>query len=256
MIKVFISAGHGGKDPGAIGNGLKEKNLNLAIAMACAKYLGNNNILVKLSRQTDENDPVGEEVLEANHFYADLAVSFHENAGKGNGSETYYYADCEKGKALARCLENASISLGQNSRGIKPTKSLYFINKTAMPAVLVETAFIDNAADISIIDNKEKQAAFGRVYGEAILDYINHTTAPPDSVPKPADLLIKAKVPLNVRKGPGVEYQVTGELDTQYKYTIIQEAQALDGGTWGKLKSGWGWVNVSEKYVERYNNAG
>lgn len=255
MIKVFISAGHGGKDPGAIGNGLKEKDLNLAIAMACAKYLDTNNILVKLSRQTDENDPVAEEVAEANHFYADLAISFHNNAGGGDGSETYYYADCEKGKELAKRLENASISLGQNSRGIKGTKSLYFLNKTAMPAVLVETAFIDNAADISIIDNKEKQAAFGRVYGEAILSYIDHTTAP-DSIPKPVDLLIKAKVPLNVRKGPGVEYQVTGELDTRYKYTIIQEAQALDGGTWGKLKSGLGWVNISEKYVERYNNAG
>lgn len=255
MVKVFLSAGHGGKDPGAIGNGLREKDINLVIAKACAKYLDANGILVKLSREGDENDPVGEEVVEANHFYADIAISFHNNAGGGDGSETYYYANCEKGRELARRLENASIKLGQNSRGIKPTTNLYFLNKTAMPAVLVETAFIDNAGDISIIDTPKEQETFGRVYGQEILNYLNHNPTP-NQAPKDTDLLIKAKVPLNIRKGPGVEYAIVGELDTSYKYTIVQTARALDGGTWGKLKSEAGWINISEKYVERYNNAG
>lgn len=250
MIKVFISAGHGGKDPGAIGNGLKEKDLNLKIATECAKFLDLNNVLVKLSRTTDEDDPVGQEVAEANAFHADIAISFHENAGGGNGSETWYYANSSKSKELAEYMETASSQLGQNSRGVKPTTSLYFLNKTAMPAVLVETAFIDNTDDISIIDTEAELTIFGQVYGKAILNYINKTTTP-DQVPKDDVFLIKAKVPLNIRKGPGVEYNIVGELDTTYKYSIIQTAQALDGGTWGKLKSSVGWVNVSPKYVER-----
>ena len=250
MIKVFISAGHGGRDPGAVGNGLREKDLNLKIATECAKFLDLNNVLVKLSRTTDEDDPVREEVAEANAFYADIAVSFHNNAGGGDGSETWYYANSSKSKELAEYMETASVQLGQNSRGVKPTTSLYFLNKTAMPAVLVETAFIDNANDISAIDTEVEQTIFGQAYGKAILNYINSTTAP-NQVPVDNVFLIRARVPLNIRKGPGVEYNVVGELDTKYKYSIIQTAQALDGGTWGKLKSGIGWVNVSPKYVER-----
>ena len=250
MYKVFISAGHGGKDPGAIGNGLMEKALNLAIATACAKYLDNcSGFLVKLSRETDENDPVGEEVAEANAFEADIAVSFHENAGGGDGSETYYHANCETSRALARYMENASLKLGQNSRGTKPTTSLYFLNKTAMPAALVETAFIDNANDISIIDNPDELASFGRAYGQAIVSFMEHNLTPTPA-PVISDELIRAKVPLNIRKGPGVENEIVGELDTTYKYTIVATAKAADGGTWGKLKSGIGWVNVSPKYVE------
>lgn len=250
MAKVFLSAGHGGSDPGAIGNGLKEKDLNLEIMAACGAYLESQGITVFYSRTCDENDPVGEEVREANSSGADIAVSFHNNAGGGDGSETYYYPWSEQSKRLAKLLEEASTALGQNSRGIKGTTSLYFITKTAMPAALVETAFIDNANDIKIIDETRERRAFGVGYGMAICAYLGVT---PSELPVPSDnAIIKAKVDLNIRKGPGVEYDILGQLDTKYKYTIVQRATARDGGTWGLLKSNAGWINISPKYVQYY----
>lgn len=81
-MKVFISAGHGGADSGAVANGVKEKDLNLSIAKACRDELVRHGIEVKMSRASDENDPLSEEIKECNAYAPTLAVSIHNNAGK------------------------------------------------------------------------------------------------------------------------------------------------------------------------------
>ena len=65
MPKVFLSAGHGGSDPGAVGNGLKEKTANLNALLGCKSELEKYGINVVCSRITDENDPANQEVKEA-----------------------------------------------------------------------------------------------------------------------------------------------------------------------------------------------
>lgn len=172
MAKVFLSAGHGGSDPGASAYGLVEKTINLNIMLACRNVLMAHNITVVCSRTTDENDPVQQEVKEANASGADLAVSFHTNAGGGDGSESFYHKSSEKGKRLAELCEKYTQTLGQNSRGVK-TNNLAFTRDTRMTAVLCECAFVDNDKDNDIIDTLEEQQAFGIAYAEAILEYLN-----------------------------------------------------------------------------------
>lgn len=171
MPKVFLSAGHGGADPGAAGYGLKEKDINLTILLACQAELLRHGVTVVCSRTKDENDPVGEEVREANASGADIAVSFHTNAGGGDGSETFYYVGSAKGKRLAGLCEEHTKAIGQNSRGIKRGNHLKFINGTKMAAVLCECAFIDNDADNDIIDTDAEVKKFGVAYAKAILGY-------------------------------------------------------------------------------------
>lgn len=65
MPKVFLSTGHGGSDPGAVGNGLKEKTANLNVLLGCKSELEKYGINVVCSRITDENDPADQEVKEA-----------------------------------------------------------------------------------------------------------------------------------------------------------------------------------------------
>lgn len=168
---VFLSAGHGGSDPGAVGHGLKEKDINLKIMLACRDELKRHGIKVTTSRTTDANDPVQQEVAEANASGADLAVSFHTNAGRGDGSESYYWASSAAGKKLAALCEKHMRAIGQNSRGIKAGDGLMFINSTSMTAVLCECAFIDNAADVKAIDTAAEQKKFGVAYAHAILEY-------------------------------------------------------------------------------------
>lgn len=171
MAKVFLSAGHGGSDPGACGNGLKEKDINLQILLACQAELVRHGVTVVCSRTTDANDPVAEEVREANASGADIAVSFHTNAGGGDGSESFYYKTSSKGKKLAELCEKHIKAIGQNSRGVK-TNNLMFTRATKMTAVLCECAFVDNKKDIAIVDTVAEQKAFGVAYAKAILEYL------------------------------------------------------------------------------------
>lgn len=170
MAKVFLSAGHGGIDSGAVGNGLKEKDINLQILLACQSELVRHGVVVVCSRTKDENDAVAEEVKEANASGADIAVSFHTNAGGGDGSETFYYKGSAKGQKLAELCEKHTKAIGQNSRGVK-TNNLMFTRETKMVAVLCECAFIDKTNDITIVDTLAEQKAFGVAYAKAILEY-------------------------------------------------------------------------------------
>lgn len=175
MKKVFIGVGHGGTDSGAVGNGLKEKDLTLSIATACRNELERHGVEVKMSRCKDENDTVAEEVRECNEYGADLAADIHINAGGGDGAEVYHHKNGGKGKDLAESILAEVVAIGQNSRGAKTRvnssgKDYYaFIRETVCPSVIVECAFIDNTEDITIIKTKEKQEAFGTAIAHGIL---------------------------------------------------------------------------------------
>lgn len=175
MAKVFLSAGHGGSDPGAVANSLYEKTINLNTLLACKDVLESHGVDVVCSRIIDEYDPVQDEVREANDSGADIAVSFHANAGGGDGFEVFYYSGSSIGKTLAGLCEKHVIQLGQNSRGLKSGNHLYFVKNTNMPSVLVESFFVDNVKDKAIGDTVQKQTAFGVAYAMAILEYFGIT---------------------------------------------------------------------------------
>ena len=250
MSKVFLSAGHGGKDPGAVAYSLKEKNINLNILLACRDELKRHGVSVVTSRTKDENDPVAEEVKEANASKADIAVSFHTNAGKGDGSETYYQSTDAKSKKLAQLCEKHTKAIGQNSRGIKAGDKLMFVRKTDMPAVLCECAFVDNNTDNNIIDTTAEQKKFGVAYAKAILEYLGITYKTATTKSTSSSFLIKvANVNkgdrLNIREKPDSDSKVTGTLayNDNNKYTIV-ETKKVGSQTWGRLKSRAGWINL------------
>ena len=175
MAKVFIGVGHGGSDPGAVSGSVKEKELNLSIALACRDELVRHGVSVKMSREKDENDPIGEEVNECNAYAPDLAVDIHNNAGGGDGGEVFYSHLGGKGKTLAENILSEIVSIGQNSRGIKTRvnsqgKDYYaFIRNTSCPAVIVECAFVDNATDRQILATEGKRRAMGVAIAKGIL---------------------------------------------------------------------------------------
>lgn len=92
---VVIDAGHGGKDPGAVGATLKEKDINLRVALALGKLLEKNmnDAKVVYTRKTDVFVELNERAAIANRNKADLFISIHTNASAGNktvsGTESY-----------------------------------------------------------------------------------------------------------------------------------------------------------------------
>lgn len=177
--KVFIGVGHGGVDPGAAGNGLKEKELNLVIAKAAQDELERHGVKVKLSRKKDENDPLTDEIKECNAYDPALAVDIHNNAGGGDGAEVYHTIYGGTGKTLAKNILAEIVKLGQNSRGIKTKKNSQgkdyfgFIRQTKAPAVIVECAFVDSKKDVKIVDTKQEQQAMGVAIAKGILQTLD-----------------------------------------------------------------------------------
>ncbi|MGL5713681.1 MAG: N-acetylmuramoyl-L-alanine amidase [Paraclostridium sp.] len=175
MYKVFGAVGHGGADPGAVSNNLKEADINLDIALSWESEMKRHNVDVKLSRTKNENDDLNEEVRECNAYNPYLAIAFHTNAGGGDGFEAYHTINGGRGKSLALKIEKEVIEIGQNSRGIKTRKNSNgkdyygFIRNTKCPAIIIECAFIDNSKDISIVDTKEERIVFGKAIAKATL---------------------------------------------------------------------------------------
>jgi N-acetylmuramoyl-L-alanine amidase len=93
---VVLDPGHGGNDPGAIGNGLKEKDINLAVGLKMEKALKDKGFDVKMTRNTDVYLKLQERTDIANKANADMFVSIHVNSlppGKNSaGFEIYLMA--------------------------------------------------------------------------------------------------------------------------------------------------------------------
>ena len=191
MAKIFLGVGHGGSDPGATANGLKEKYLNLAIALACRDELERHDVQVLMSRTKDENDTLTEEIKECNAYRPDYALDIHNNAGGGDGVELFYHFKGGKSKTFAQNILDAVVAgTGQNSRGLKTRKGsdgrdyYGFIRETTPPAAIIETAFVDNANDVKIIDTAAEQKAMGQAIAKGILKTLGITYKAP--VQKPA----------------------------------------------------------------------
>lgn len=256
--KVFLGVGHGGSDPGAV-KYIKEADVNLAMATACAEYLRANGVEVKMSRTVDENDPLTEEIRECNSFNPDLAVDIHNNAGGGNGFEVYHYHKGGTSKTLAQNIEAEVKAIGQNSRGLKTrlnsSGSDYygFIRCINAPSVICEGVFVDNAADAAQADEATEQKAFGIAYAKGILKTLGVSDKKPatqepikNSKPTSGDTVNNfPAVPfrvqviiddLNYRSRPSMDGTIKGQTGKGV-FTIVE---VKDG--WGKLKSGAGWI--------------
>lgn len=154
MRKVWIDAGHGGKDSGAAANGLKEKDIVLAVSLAVKAGLESeyDGVQALLSRSTDVFLELSDRTNKANAARADILVSIHCNGGGGAGGfESFRYTNAS---AASRALQNvlhtelmaALKPFGIADRGQK-ADNLHMVRESKMPAVLTENLFIDVAAD-------------------------------------------------------------------------------------------------------------
>lgn len=168
MHKVFIGVGHGGSDPGACANGLRESDVNLTMALAMKAELERHGVTVGISRTRDENDRLTEEIKKCNAFAPELAVEVHNNAGGGDGFECFVNGRDQAARQLAEYIEAEVKQIGQNSRGVKVSTSLGWVNKVKAPAVLCEGFFLDSA-DRAIADTAAKQRRFGQAYARGVL---------------------------------------------------------------------------------------
>ena len=160
MTKIFLDAGHGGKDVGAIGNGLQEKNIVLAITSRIAELLKQyKNVEVMQTRTNDVFLSLSERTNKANSWGADAFVSVHINSAidaTARGFETYVYPNANASTiSFQNVMHQEIIShirefLGFRDRG-KKRANFHVLRETNMKAVLTENLFISNSADATLL---------------------------------------------------------------------------------------------------------
>lgn len=145
---VVIDAGHGGKDGGAVWNGLVEKRLCLDVAQRLEKLLKAKGLRVVMTRRSDTFVELEDRAQLANRYSRAVFVSVHFNATRSrliSGMEVFYRSD--RGKVLARSiLRSMDAKVTGVNRGVFHG-NLKVLRSTLMPAVVVECGYISNKTE-------------------------------------------------------------------------------------------------------------
>ena len=172
-MKICLDPGHSGKvEPGACAGGFTEAAINLEVAKITGRMLEKFGHKVLLTRSGEvDNDWLTWRCEAAWAFDADLFVSIHCNAAASpaaNGTECFYFPSSESGHALACCLQSELVALCHTvDRKVKTNDEWAVLRETAMPAVLVELAFLTNEKDRALLTGGmgQRRLAEGLVRG-------------------------------------------------------------------------------------------
>jgi len=173
LPQIAIYAGHGGRDPGAIGvNGAREKDFTLAVSNATSAILRQWGYQVLNNRTTDVDRNITNDANKANQNRVDALVEIHLNSNEGppaTGTEAFISVnDVNRGgraRALANAILNRIARLGYTNRGVKTLTNAQqqdvfgILRLTNMPAVLLECAFINNPIDMSRFNTQQMAMA-------------------------------------------------------------------------------------------------
>ncbi|WP_144509587.1 SH3 domain-containing protein [Bacillus sp. FJAT-22090] len=149
--KIIVDAGHGAKDPGAVGpKGTKEKDVTLATAIALKAELEAAGAEVVLTRSTDVFLELKQRTDISNKSDYDAFISIHADSfnSSSKGSTTYYNASVNfngpRSLTLAKSIQSDLVkAVGTYNRGVK--EQVFYVNRmNELPSVLVELAFISN----------------------------------------------------------------------------------------------------------------
>lgn len=150
--------GHGGANPGATYRGRQEKDDALALALAVGDILERNGIEVYYTRTTDVYESPFQKAMEGNAVGADYFVSIHRNSSpypnQYTGVETLVYNRYGEAARLAANINEQLEMVGFVNQGVNERPNLVVLNRTNMPAVLVEVGFINTDADNQLLDDR------------------------------------------------------------------------------------------------------
>lgn len=271
-IKIVVDAGHGGSDPGAVANGVNEKDLTLMISEYMYDRFNALGIPVTLTRNTDTTLSPSERVNKILNAYGNnenvIVISNHINSNatpnSAEGAEVIYAL--RNTDELATNILNELGNAGQVKRSVyqrrserNPSQDYYFIHRETgvTEPVIVEYGFINNEADLQRLQNNYK--AYVDAVVKAVIDTKNIPVSGEETyLVKPGDSLWmiagKYKTTVNALKevnnltsdviSPGQVLQIP-QSDTNTMYVV------KPGDTLWKIAQSYG-VNVDE--LANYNN--
>lgn len=180
MGTIFIDPGHGGRDSGAVGNGLLEKEISLRLALLTGELVkSKSNLTVHYSRTSDVFVPLNERIRLANASNAALFISFHSNgfaSGSAFGYEDFISPGASKSTIILRDgihqrVSNIWFRYGSRNRG-KKHADFFVLRRTRMPAILVENGFLTNKKDASLLKDSQFVRELAEGFAEGIINVL------------------------------------------------------------------------------------
>lgn len=185
QMKIMVDAGHGGADPGAISPwGLKEKDVNLDIALRLADLLRSEGFEVMTTRDEDKTVELYSRPEQANQAGVHIFVSVHSNSlpqrSSKRGTEVYYHHEISR--PLAEEVLKALVEItGQPDGGVRQ-RGFVVVKYTAMPSILVELAYLTNKEDEGLLREESFRQLSAQAIATGILRYLEKY--PPGLLPR------------------------------------------------------------------------
>lgn len=205
---VTIDASHGGNDNGVISDsGVKEKDINLSVALKTGEILKDNGVNVVYTRTGDEQKDIESRIDTANKANSNEFVSIHTNAYSGNpdvkGIETYYSTSTAQSKTAAENIQKQLISSTSSvDRGIKEEQpNQEILNESKVPAVMVYLGFMTNESESSLMATSDFQNKSAKAIANGILaslNLISHNPADSENKPQTPNIPSNSNKPVIV----------------------------------------------------------
>lgn len=186
---VLIDPGHGGSDPGMIGvDDLREKEINLAIALKLRECLEEAGYTAVMTRETDtglyDENAQNKKVQDLQRrcdmiteYQPYLTVSIHQNSYSDpavKGPQVFYYTDSSQGQELAKAIQeqlNSQLEV-ERPRVEKGNTNYYLLKKSKGVLNIVECGFLTNAQEASLLVTSEYQQKVAQAICDGIAQYL------------------------------------------------------------------------------------
>jgi len=186
---VIIDAGHGAADPGKVGvNGLKEKDVNLSIALKLEKILKKEGMKVIMTRKDDsplytkgtqnkKAEDMQKRVALINETKPDCVISIHQNSYSQEsvkGAQVFYYQSSIEGKKLGEIMQSKLVEMvdPKNHRQAKGNGTYFLLKKTEAPLAIVECGFLSNKEEADLLGDENYQDKLVEAISSGIKEYL------------------------------------------------------------------------------------
>ena len=183
---IYLDAGHGGRDSGAISSTFLEKDMNLLLTQKLEKVLISKGAIVYMTRDGDydlskstinkKRDDLYRRVKLINQSKCNLYISMHLNSSpssKWNGIQIFYSNILKENKKVAEIITNTMREKMKNIRDVKKEEGYYMYSKLKVPGVLIEAGFISNPNDNYKIRQSKYQDILVNNIANGIEKYFN-----------------------------------------------------------------------------------
>lgn len=248
--KIYLSPSNQNSNTYATGDTNEMEQCD-KIAAATARALERCGFSVMVGKS---GDTMQNRCSESNKFGADIHMPIHTNAFNGSytgGTRVFCLNSTGKNACDSVLKYLGAISPGTDDR-MSYQENLYEINKPKGLAIYVECEFHDTTKGSDWIRTNTEN--IGEAICHALCDYYkttyykgnssssNNPTPDPEPSFKSYNVTITSPTGVNIRKGPGTNYAITGSLPMGGKCTIVDEKNGQGATKWGKLSNGSGWI--------------